>query len=158
MNQEKALCCVVTGRSHFVSPWWLHILFYHHLDTPLGIINIFCRIWCVSEGDYCFTYYCLPQCKNIKDLLIHATLTSVACNVPGNFQYEVRRYKTYSILKTTDTFASTVTGEWFTMCLLQNIKRCLSHSVQEVWPSVGGRDRSAVSLLDEWPLLWYFTP
>ena len=51
----------------------------------------------------------------IKDLLVHASLTSHVKKPPGNFWCGTSRCKTCPILKTTIIFVSKVTGERFTI-------------------------------------------
>ena len=53
--------------------------------------------------------------KNLRDLLVHATLTTTTTTnrVFGSFQCCGSRQKTYPILRTTNTFTSNVTNEHF---------------------------------------------
>ena len=53
--------------------------------------------------------------KNLKDLLVHATLTSRANETPGNSPCGTNSCKTCLILKTTSVFTSKATGERFTV-------------------------------------------
>ena len=55
--------------------------------------------------------------KNLKDLLVHASLTSYANETPGNFLCGTIRCKTCPILKTTNVICSKVTGERFNIKL-----------------------------------------
>ena len=53
--------------------------------------------------------------KNLRDLLVRADLTSCTNETPGNSVCGAVRCKTCPILKTTNAFCSTVTGERFTI-------------------------------------------
>ena len=53
--------------------------------------------------------------KNLKDLLVHATLSWRANETVGNFRCSTNRCKTCPILKTTNVFISKATGERFTI-------------------------------------------
>ena len=53
--------------------------------------------------------------KNLRDLLMHATLTAHTEDAPGNFPCSTSCCNTCPILKTTNLFVSKTTGEWFTI-------------------------------------------
>ena len=55
--------------------------------------------------------------RNIRDLLVCADISPKIRDPPGNFRCKARRCKTCPILITTDTFASSVTGECFKLKL-----------------------------------------
>ena len=60
--------------------------------------------------------------RNLRDLLVRAATSPNTGNPPGNFRCEARRCKTCPILVTTDTFASSVTGERFKLKLRASCK------------------------------------
>ena len=60
--------------------------------------------------------------RNLRDLLVHANISPKARDPPGNFRCKARRCKTCPILVTTDTFASSVTGERFKFKLRASCK------------------------------------
>ena len=64
----------------------------------------------------------LSRPRNLRDLLVHADIAPKTSEIPGNFRCEARRCKTCSILATTDTFSSSVTGEHFKLKLCTSCK------------------------------------
>ena len=64
--------------------------------------------------------FCRP--RNLRDLLVGAAISPNTSNPPGKFRCEARRWKTCPILVTTDTFASSVTGERFELKLWASCK------------------------------------
>ena len=55
--------------------------------------------------------FCRP--KNLRDLLVRATLTSTSHEPPGNFPCGASKCKTCQILRATDEFFSHTTGQVF---------------------------------------------
>ena len=97
--------------------------------------------------------------RNLRDLLVRAAISPNTSNPPGNFRCEARRCKTCPILVTTDTFASSVTGERFKLKLRASCKTSnviyLIHAVQEVWSLICGRNRTTSPLSNEQPPFQY---
>ena len=60
--------------------------------------------------------------KNLRDLLVKATLITTQQDAPGNYRCESGRCKTCPILSTTDAFASHTTGERFKISITASCK------------------------------------
>ena len=93
----------------------------------------FSRFQTTMEGFSVPTYNCFP--KNLKYLLVRATLTSTPSESPGNYPCGVSRCKTCPVLRVTDEFSSQKTGQsykvkfcasckFFNIVYLSTCRRC----------------------------------
>ena len=62
--------------------------------------------------------------KNLRDLLVRATLTTTQHDVPGNYHWGSGRCKTCPILLTTNTFTGHTTGVCFKISIVASCKSC----------------------------------
>ena len=65
------------------------------------------------EGHFCHHLIAFRRLKNMRDLLVRASLTLTPHEEPGNRLCGAARYKTCPILLATDVFSSHTTGELF---------------------------------------------
>ena len=111
--------------------------------------------------------------RNLRDLLVRAAISPNTSNPLGNFRCKARRCKTCPILVTTDTFASSVTGERFKLklrasCKTSNViyliqcRRCGLQYVGETGQPLHSRMNShrfniSHGRIDESPVAAHFT-
>ena len=127
-NLGKIVCCLATveEKNNAFHSWWHHPSMNFLARTTRRHQIILRSLECLNA------IFNLPQIitfrrpKNLKDLLVHATLTSRVHEIPGNSPYSTSRCKTCPILKTTSVFTSKATGERFsikihTSCKTSNI-------------------------------------
>ena len=99
--------------------------------------------------------------KNLKDLLVQATLTSTLSEPPGNYPYGVSMCKTCPILRAMDEFSSHTTGKSYKVkfhasCKSSNIiylitcRRCVLHYVGETSQLLHARINGHWSNISHW--------
>ena len=109
----------VTSRKQNAFPYWLHTVF--PIPPPsLRCTTIYHKIPVhdsTSDRDILFsTLTSFWNSKNLRDLLVHTTLTSTTTiEVLGNFLCSVSKCKSCPIRQITDTFTSSTTDERFTI-------------------------------------------
>ena len=127
--------CTYTG--HWYIPWWSHtrplVVTYHPALPPLRATTKQYQPTCILHTSELFKQafpwpplIAFRHPKNLKDLLVRATLTTTQHNAPGNYRCGSGGGKTCPILLTTNTFASHMTGERFTISIIAS---CKSYSV-----------------------------
>ena len=115
--REDSLLCGNRGRKEQRIP----LVVTYHTSMNFLARTTRCHQITLQSSECLNTIFNLPpiiafRCpKNLKDLLVHASLTSRVNETPGNFRCGASRCKTCPILTTTNIFVSKVMGERFTI-------------------------------------------
>ena len=162
----------------------LVVTYMYHPNLPrLELPPHLTELRSTKTGHSIFSHHWMGK-RNLRDLLVHtdqetytiywyAPIFVPKLEIPSNFRCEARRCKTCPILVTTDTFASSVTGERFKLklcasCKTTNViyliqcRRCGFQCVRETGQPLYSRMNShrfniTHGRIDESPVAAHFT-